>query len=125
QAGHQGRAGRAGGARGHACPLRAGGPRGGAQAHVHRHRGACAQTCAQPLALPAASGRTQALTATLSVGSFFCVLLVPKPREGAILTSMKDSTPVVIHREDYRPAPYTIEAIDLDIDLDEHATTVR
>jgi aminopeptidase N len=38
---------------------------------------------------------------------------------------MKDSTPVVIHREDYRPPPYTIEQVDLTFELDEEATLVR
>ncbi len=38
---------------------------------------------------------------------------------------MKDSTPVVIHRQDYRPPPYTIERVDLLFELDEEATVVR
>ncbi|MFT3921652.1 MAG: aminopeptidase N [Myxococcales bacterium] len=38
---------------------------------------------------------------------------------------MKDSTPVVIHREDYRPSPYTIERVDLVFELDEESTVVR
>jgi aminopeptidase N len=37
---------------------------------------------------------------------------------------MKESTPVVIRREDYRPPPYTIEAIDLEFELNEQATRV-
>jgi aminopeptidase N len=38
---------------------------------------------------------------------------------------MKDSTPNVIRREDYRPPPYVIERIDLELELDEEATQVR
>jgi aminopeptidase N len=37
---------------------------------------------------------------------------------------MKDSTPVMIRREDYRPPPYTIEHVDLTFQLDESATRV-
>jgi aminopeptidase N len=37
---------------------------------------------------------------------------------------MKDSTPVVIHREDYRPPPYTVESIALAFELDETDTRV-
>lgn len=37
---------------------------------------------------------------------------------------MKESSPVVIRREDYRPPPYTIEQVELDFDLDERATGV-
>ena len=37
---------------------------------------------------------------------------------------MKDSTAVVIRREDYRPPPYTIERVDLTFQLDETATRV-
>jgi len=38
---------------------------------------------------------------------------------------MKDATPVVIRREDYRPPAYTIESIELELDLDEESTEVR
>ncbi len=38
---------------------------------------------------------------------------------------MKDSTPVIIHREDYRPSPYRIESVELTFQLDEEATVVR
>ena len=37
---------------------------------------------------------------------------------------MKDATPVVIRREDYRPPAYSIESVDLAIDLDEDVTQV-
>ncbi|HEX6239636.1 MAG TPA: aminopeptidase N, partial [Polyangiales bacterium] len=37
---------------------------------------------------------------------------------------MKDSSAVVIRREDYRPPPYTIERVDLTFQLDETATRV-
>ena len=37
---------------------------------------------------------------------------------------MKESTPGVIRREDYRPPPYTIAQIELNFELDEHATRV-
>ena len=37
---------------------------------------------------------------------------------------MKDSTPSVIRREDYRPPPYSIESIELTFDLDEERTKV-
>jgi aminopeptidase N len=37
---------------------------------------------------------------------------------------MRDSTPNVIRREDYRPPPYVIERIDLELDLQEDATRV-
>lgn len=38
---------------------------------------------------------------------------------------MKDSTPVVIRRDEYRPPPYSIERIHLWFDLDEEHTQVR
>jgi aminopeptidase N len=38
---------------------------------------------------------------------------------------MRDSTPTVIRREDYRPPPYSIESIDLHFQLDEERTEVR
>jgi aminopeptidase N len=37
---------------------------------------------------------------------------------------MKDATPTVIRREDYRPPPYSIESIELSFDLDEERTRV-
>jgi aminopeptidase N len=37
---------------------------------------------------------------------------------------MKDATPIVIRREDYRPPPYTIESIELELDLDPRETRV-
>ncbi len=37
---------------------------------------------------------------------------------------MKDATPVIIRREDYRPPAYSIERVDLELDLDEDKTRV-
>ncbi|GAA4331887.1 aminopeptidase N [Pigmentiphaga soli] len=38
---------------------------------------------------------------------------------------MRTDTPVTIRRQDYRPYPYEIPAVDLEFDLDPHSTQVR
>jgi aminopeptidase N len=40
------------------------------------------------------------------------------------MRSMKDTQPVVIRREDYRPPPYTIDRVELDFQLGEELTRV-
>ena len=37
---------------------------------------------------------------------------------------MKDTQPVVIRREEYRPPPYTIDSVELDFELGEELTRV-
>ena len=38
---------------------------------------------------------------------------------------MKDATPQIIRRKDYRPPDFLVDRVDLDFDLDEACTTVR